>query len=415
MYFDVSSGAFRAGALGNSPPGNFSIGMGVRTVATGEGAIALGNESKATGINSMAIGIYSEATGVNSICIGSGTAGGSGAVAIGNATSSGFYSVALGNVTLASGDYSTAMGNFTKAAGYAATAMGDYTRAIGTASTAMGDYTRAGGGSSTAMGNYTVANGYSGIAMGIYNDSIVSPQATVTQNTPLLIIGNGTDDLNRHNALVVRKNGHVGIGTNSPNAQLHIEGGIDAGFSDNSGYLIVGNEGATNIVFDDNEILARNNGTTSNLFLQSGGGRVIVGTSSGLTNSANIFDVNGTAGKPGGGTWATFSDERLKQDVKPYSEGLKNLLQINPVWFHYNSKSGYDTKPEYVEVLAQELQHAAPYMVTASPQKLNDGSAGYLQVDNSAMIYMLINAVKEQQQQIEGLKKQLGEKNDRQK
>jgi hypothetical protein len=44
-------------------------------------------------------------------------------------------------------------------------------------------------------------------------------------------------------------------------------------------------------------------------------------------------------------------------------------------------------------------------MVSVSDRVATDGSTGYLAVDNSAMTYMLINAVKEQQAIIEELKR----------
>ena len=99
--------------------------------------------------------------------------------------------------------------------------------------------------------------------------------------------------------------------------------------------------------------------------------------------------------------WSTSSDARLKQDIQPYTDGLSSLLKINPVTFHYASPSGYDPTPEYVGVIAQELREVAPYMVSVSPKVLEDGSTGYLQVDMSATMFMLINAVKEQQHLIE--------------
>jgi len=122
----------------------------------------------------------------------------------------------------------------------------------------------------------------------------------------------------------------------------------------------------------------------------------------GTTTPGYLLEVNGSAGKPGGGVWTATSDSRLKQSVQPYNDGLTSLMKINPVRFHYNEKSGYDTKPEYVGVIAQELQVVAPYMVN----NFQKNGETYLNVDNSAMIYMLINAVKEQQQQIEELKKE---------
>ena len=82
---------------------------------------------------------------------------------------------------------------------------------------------------------------------------------------------------------------------------------------------------------------------------------------------------------------------------------LEKIMQINPVYYHYNALSGYDTEPEYVGVIAQELKAIEPDMVS----KAMMGEASYLQVDNSAMTYMLVNAIKEQQAQIDALKKEI--------
>lgn len=117
--------------------------------------------------------------------------------------------------------------------------------------------------------------------------------------------------------------------------------------------------------------------------------------------------VNGTAAKPGGSSWSVASDNRLKDRVSPYSDGLSTLLKINPVKFHYIEESGYASEPEYVGVIAQELNEVAPYMTgTFTNQK---DKQEYMNVDNTAMTYMLINAVKEQQAQIEALQAQVRE------
>jgi hypothetical protein len=118
-----------------------------------------------------------------------------------------------------------------------------------------------------------------------------------------------------------------------------------------------------------------------------------------------LLSVNGSANKPGGGSWAVFSDARLKQQIKQYTDGLDALMRINPVSFHYNAASGFDTRPEYVGVIAQELMQVAPYMVNTAAK--GEEKKEYYQVDNSAMTYMLINAVKEQQAMIDELKKEV--------
>jgi len=81
------------------------------------------------------------------------------------------------------------------------------------------------------------------------------------------------------------------------------------------------------------------------------------------------------------------------------------LLSIEPISYHYNRLSGNDTEPEYIGVIAQELKEIAPYMVGSFEK---DGTE-YLDVDNSAMMYMLINAVKEQQTTITQLKAEMKE------
>jgi trimeric autotransporter adhesin len=82
---------------------------------------------------------------------------------------------------------------------------------------------------------------------------------------------------------------------------------------------------------------------------------------------------------------------------------LITLLMFCCIQVH--EPSGYDTQQPYVGVLAQELQKIAPYMVNTFTKDKTE----YLSVDNTAMTYMLINAVKEQQQQIETQQKQIDE------
>ncbi|MGK4566290.1 tail fiber domain-containing protein [Flavobacterium sp. 3HN19-14] len=115
--------------------------------------------------------------------------------------------------------------------------------------------------------------------------------------------------------------------------------------------------------------------------------------------------ISGNAYKAGGGSWTATSDARLKTDVVDYKDGLEKLLSIRPVKYHYNEKSGYDVQPEHIGVIAQELQPVAPYMVST----FNKDNTEYLQVDNSAMTYILINSVKEQQLIIEKQQKELAE------
>ena len=67
--------------------------------------------------------------------------------------------------------------------------------------------------------------------------------------------------------------GNVGINTESPSTKLHISGGQDASYS-NNGFLQLGNTSGNNVIFDNNEILARNDGAAASLALQHSGGNL---------------------------------------------------------------------------------------------------------------------------------------------
>lgn len=75
--------------------------------------------------------------------------------------------------------------------------------------------------------------------------------------------------------LVVKDDGKVGLGTATPRATLHVEGGSDVTLGDD-GYLILGAVDGLNLGFDSNEIQARDNGAESPLFLNREGGGLFV-------------------------------------------------------------------------------------------------------------------------------------------
>lgn len=143
--------------------------------------------------------------------------------------------------------------------------------------------------------------------------------------------------------------------------------------------------------------------------MAAGTGNVGIGT----VNPTAKLSVNGTANKPGGGSWGVYSDRNLKRDIKPYKIGLAEILRVNPVYYKYNDKLDYDQNIEYVGIIAQELQKIAPGMVTEEvvTNKSDNSNDKYLKVDPSAFTYMLINAIKEQQQMIESLSQQIEAKN----
>lgn len=71
-------------------------------------------------------------------------------------------------------------------------------------------------------------------------------------------------------------NGNVGIGITNPLTKLHVSGGSDTA-PGGGGFIVTGDISGANISIDNNEIMARNNGTTSPLYLNANGGDVVVG------------------------------------------------------------------------------------------------------------------------------------------
>lgn len=102
------------------------------------------------------------------------------------------------------------------------------------------------------------------------------------------------------------------------------------------------------------------------------------------TSGSAAFSV-GTVFKTGGGTFAATSDERLKDILGEYTMGLSDLLQLNPIRFKY--KEG--DKKTYVGLSAQET------FKTSFKGMVSKNEAGYLTVDNSELIYAVINSLRE--------------------
>lgn len=399
MFFYPRKGAFRAGyILGEqwieSKIGYFSVATGGNTIASGITSTAMGAESTASGVSSVSIGRSSVASGFASLAMGERTsASGLNATALGvltSATATG--STAIGNATTASGGASTAMGSSSIANGTSSTAMGRSTNASGFASTAMGENTVASGDYSTAMGGETVASGSFSSAMG-YSSKASSGFTTAFGYTTEASGQNSTamghetiasGDFSTAMGIYTRAKGifstAMGYGTEAPSSfetvigrynVLYTPNGIDGAWDENDKIFTVGNGSG-------------NNSRSNALEVQKNGNLNITGSD---------------AYKPGGGFWTAVSDSRLKKDVQNYSDGLSKILAINPITYHYNEFSGNDTSKTHVGVIAQDLQKIAPYMVGNFKK---DGTE-YLNVDNSAMIYMLINSVKELNERLQFL------------
>jgi hypothetical protein len=190
--------AYEGIALGDSNwvKGSSGIAIGDSNFAYNTRTIAIGTRQKATGQWSIAIGYKNTSSGVVSLATGYATlaSGGQSFAANDHTTASGYASVALGQQTIASSDRAVAIGRKSTASAITAFATGDST-------IARAD-------KSFTAGWGTEANNYCETVVGAWNIIPADHISGFTAPTqPLFIVGSGTSNATRSNALEIRRDG----------------------------------------------------------------------------------------------------------------------------------------------------------------------------------------------------------------
>jgi len=100
------------------------------------------------------------------------------------------------------------------------------------------------------------------------------------------------------------------------------------------------------------------------------------------------------------GNIVATSDERQKDIQGNFTRGLKDLKDISPIFYKWKPETGYDTEHVYAGLSAQNVQKNIPEAVMANEE-------GYLGLQDRPIIATLINAINEQQKEIDTLKARL--------
>lgn len=168
-----------------------------------------------------------------------------------------------------------------------------------------------------------------------------------------------------------------------------------AGPLTSNGAVAVGNTLSVTKTFTANDVVVGGNASLSGVLSVATNGTATVGNT---TSSANVFVY--------GNIWATgniegyqTSDERFKDNVLPIDEQVLDgfLHSVPAVSFVWNNGSA-DEGTLDIGVIAQHVAKVYPRMV-------REDSDGYLSVNYSKLIPILLGIVQRQQKQIDKLQK----------
>jgi len=360
--------------------GDNSFAVGYKAKAQGtnlpvvDPAFAFGNESFAkSGALSMGNGSFADHS---SVAIGmSARSEGQYSVALGYESNSKAYtSVAIGYRATTDADLSTAIGPYCEvkdfmystAIGYNAKTRGLWATAIGASGMsgepklgprAYGHYSLALGAAPLAAGEGSVCissclsdsatcYGRNAYVLGsnatssrkgafVYGDDTkgYASRVSATQDDQFVVRAKGgylfyADSLLRASNAVVftRGTGDVGIGTFTPKSNLHVVGDIALGQDLNNRKFILHSRsnalGEFLVITHDNASGGWEWSHGIRLF-RNGNVTISSGSDAGYT-----FFVNGSAAKPGGGSWSNASDIRLKDIRGSYAKGLEGSCNL---------------------------------------------------------------------------------------
>ncbi|MEM7083981.1 MAG: tail fiber domain-containing protein [Pseudomonadota bacterium] len=260
-------------------------------------------------------------------------------------------------------------------------------------------------------------------------------------------------------AVVVDQNRRMGLQMINPSTTLHIGDGTDVAPSGGA-FLTLGQDSGANVAIDNNEIMARFNGSASTLSLNAEGGEVQINGSGVFSDSAlevtgQLRIENGAAGlggllfthlsgapalvpeNPGVAilgradksldrlysvlyfaeslvNFLAYSDRRLKSNIEPIENALDKILQLDGVSYHLDLSPVYgpDDQRAGTEAAIQrdQMGFVAQDVAKVLPQLVKeDDQSGMQTVAYMGLIPVLVEGMKQQQAQITALTEQLNE------
>jgi len=258
------------------------------------------------------------------------------------------------------------LGGASIAMGYCANAFSNRGLALGTnAKTLYGH-----GSFHTAIGNGAVSEGDHSVAIG--SNVVADMGLNLARDGGTVAIGHWVEAQSNWSAV-------IGRGINDANRLINtIDSSLMVGFNSNVPSFLVG---PTDTCFPN-----------AGCYL----GNVNIWTNTVQDRGIYALYVNGIAG--GTVAWSPPSDERLKKDIKPIPNALDKVMKLRGVNFQWKDPKTY-AEGTKMGIIAQEAKDITPEVV-------HKGSE-YYSMDYGSSVALLIEAVKEQQQEIVALQKQI--------
>lgn len=251
---------------------------------------------------------------------------------------------------------------------------------------------------------------------------------------------------NNKKRMVIRPSGFVGIGTSSPQTPLHVLES-DALFGNRANILTLeskkssrpalsfknagqfttnyagieyknfGQDQGLHFFYDDTTLMSvsevglttfnhglsnlgdkglriQNSDNNSNItfYTSAGSGNLLLYSSSSTLTGDPIGAFNATSGE-----YTALSDARVKKNFSKITTVLPNLLQLNPIKYHFLNENA--TQKKHIGLLAQEVEKYFPELVDYHTE------TDIYQMNYAGFGVLAIRGIQEQQEEIEALQK----------
>jgi hypothetical protein len=218
--------------------------------------------------------------------------------------------------------------------------------------------------------------------------------------------GNLVFNIRGTDRMTIASDGNFGIGISAPVGKFQVASGYESSLTSH-GFLMLGSESGTNLIMDNNEIMARNNGAASHLYLQNEGGNVSIGDPT-FFNASHKLGVEGNMVVTGGlriGTTTSPGGYKLAVDGKAICTELVVRLVAN--WPDYVFAKNYTLRSlDEVEDFIKKNNHlpGIPSAKTLETGGLSVGEMQKLQMEKIEELTLYIIGLKKEMEKIKASK-----------